>query len=81
MQWNRVTEKPPIEGKDYLVWTGYCMIVATAEYYNIEEMLNHYEPELVQEITSSKGYFAEIGEKHYFDNPRVFWAELPEGPK
>jgi hypothetical protein len=80
-KWNKVTEVEPEVGKDYLVWNGSYMFVSSAEFYNREELLHHGAgDDLIDTLMAAKGYFAEFGQKHYFDEENIYWAELPTPP-
>lgn len=83
--WNRVTEKLPEQGRDYLVWTGSRMIVSDAHFYDIEKSRQLVSEGIVdkkwlQDIINSKGKFEEFGSKYYFDDPDIYWSELPLAP-
>lgn len=75
--WNKVTEVLPPEGRDLLVWTGQYMIVSDAYYF----ILSNYQDADRVRLTKIKGKFQEFGRNYYFDNPKVFWAELPKPPE
>jgi hypothetical protein len=80
-EWNKVTEKLPKEGPDYLVWTGHYMYVSCAIFYDKQELLQHgCGEEMVNNLMEAKGYFSEFGSKSYFDEENVYWAELPKPP-
>jgi hypothetical protein len=81
MKWNRVTEVLPPKDVDLLVWSGYSMFVSKAEYYNMEDLKQWLHPNDLPMFEQSKGRFSEFGQKVYFDNPNIFWMELPEPPK
>lgn len=89
--WNRVTEKLPEDGKSYLVWTGSEMVISMAHVYDDKkkkemceladsDFMIHQDEKLRDGLRNSKGKFADFGVHWYFDNPRVFWAELPLAP-
>jgi hypothetical protein len=88
--WNNVTEIPPPKGRDLLVWTGSYMIVADADYYDEKslkdnaDIVNSPHLQLSERdklhFLNCKGRFVEFGKKHYFDNPKVWWSELPLAP-
>ncbi len=92
MEWNQVTKVPPPEGRDLLVWTGNSMIVSEAHYYDERARRDYAELAIKCSfaVLSEKeklhymnctGRFSEFGGNYYFDNPKVYWAELPEPPK
>ena len=89
--WNRVTEKLPEDGKDYLVWTGKEIVVSMAHVYDakhkqeLSEAADLHEkingrPGSHDHMRRSIGKFADFGVHWYFDNPKIFWAELPLAP-
>jgi len=91
MKWNRVTEVSPPEGRDLLVWTGHYMMVSNAYYYTAEQRKEYANLAIDSRISgineqnklhmiNCRGRFVEFGANHYFDDPKVYWAELPEGP-
>jgi hypothetical protein len=83
MTWNKVTEVLPPLGRDLLVWTGRYMLVSDAFIYDTEYIMGLKDMmgmEYCAMLTKSKGYFQEFGEKHYFDDPDVYWMELPMAP-
>lgn len=93
MKWFKATEKLPAHNGDVLVWTGGYFIVSAAHIYSEEERsvfaswVSHPLP-FMQNMTDKEkqhylncpGYFEEFGQKHYLDNPKVMWQELPEKP-
>lgn len=95
MSWTKCVDSIPPEGKDYLVWTGKSMIVSEPTIYTpdqIEEFLklaeNTYFVQTEEQKNSwikhykeCKGYFQEFGQKYYFDDPKIQWAELPQPPE
>lgn len=92
VKWNNVVEVPPPEGRDLLVWTGHYMIVSEAHYYDeqtrkdyaalaIDGRFANWTEKDRNHMINCRGRFIEFGTNHYFDNPRVFWTELPEKPK
>ncbi len=81
IKWNKITEVLPVEGKDYLVWSGHYMFVSTADFYHEEDLLQSgASAGMVSRYKNIKGYFSEFGNKSYFDDPKVYWAELPPPP-
>lgn len=90
MKWHKVTENMPPEGQDLLVWTGHYMIVASADYYSDESRKNYanlaidsrmaFSEKEKLHLINCRGRFSEFGQNHYFDNPKVYWAELPAPP-
>lgn len=89
--WNKITEKLPEDGKTYLVWTGHEMIVSMAHVYDAARrkelsdladdpaFVNQNEA-LKKSLKSATGKFADFGLHWYFDNPKIYWAELPLAP-
>lgn len=75
--WNKVTEVLPIEGREYLVWTGQHMFVSTAEFFG--ELPPEYDS-LKEARKELKGCFPEFGSKCYFNDDNVYWSELPLAP-
>jgi hypothetical protein len=92
MEWHKITEKIPENNKSYLVWTGKEMVVSRAHVYDSEykkqlneaadfnEKINRV-PGSCDHMRVAVGKFADFGVHWYFDNPKVYWAELPEPPK
>lgn len=91
MEWKNVTAFPPPEGRDLLIWTGHYMIVATADYYDDEQRKNYADlainPSFANlsekyklHLINCRGRFVEFGQNHYFDDPKVYWTELPDAP-
>lgn len=92
VEWNKVTENSPPEGRDLLVWTGHYMMVSEAYYYDEKarrmyadmvldpRVFNGSEKERLHYM-NCRGYFQEFGHKSYFDNPKIYWAELPNPPE
>jgi hypothetical protein len=86
MKWNKVTEVLPPDGTDVLVWTGTRFIVSYAEYYGIEELSKNmvgqrHAEEIIASAKKAQGKFREFGGSYYFDDPKVYWAELPTKPE
>lgn len=92
MEWKKVTENYPPEGVDLLVWTGHYMIVSEAHYYDEQERKMYSDMVLDPRVFKGSqkerlhymncaGRFSEFGTNHYFDNPKVYWAELPKPPE
>lgn len=79
MKWNKVTDVLPPEGRDLLVWTGTYMFVSDAFYFTDEHRENAPE-DVTAYMAKSKGHFQEFGHKSYFDDRKVYWAELPKPP-
>lgn len=91
-EWHRVTEHSPPEDRDLLVWTGHYMIVSSAHYYDDRQrkeyadlatgshVLGLTEKDKLH-LINCRGRFVEFCTNHYFDNPKVFWAELPKSPE
>lgn len=80
VKWTKVTEQLPEEGKEYLVWTGHEMLVSVAEFYD-EDTYKYVPVEHHESLRKSKGYFAEFGSKHYFDDKELQYTELPKPPR
>lgn len=78
--WNRVTEKLPPKDKDVLVFQGSRMFVSHAVFYSYGDTA-YLTKEQRDRVMASVGYFFEFGQRAYFDDSNVFWAELPEPPK
>ena len=81
--WNKITDRLPIDGNQYLVWNGSQMYVSRAELY-AEEYCKAMEEEVSKEyadmLRKSKGRFSDFGQKDYFDSDKLYWAELPLPP-
>ena len=80
VKWIKVTDQLPEPDKEYLIWTGTCMLVSYAEFY-LEEDYEHIPAEFHDSLKRSKGYFREFGQKYYFDDERVQYTELPRPPR
>jgi hypothetical protein len=74
------------------VWTVREMVASMAHVYDakhkkvLSEAADFNEkmngrPGSCDHLRVAKGKFADFGVHWYFDNPNVYWAELPEGPK
>ena len=83
IKWNKITEVLPEEGKDYLVWNGRYFFVSRAEFYHAADLeasgMKPKDPNW-RMIMDSIGYFAEFGSKEYFNDKKIYWAELPVPP-
>lgn len=90
-KWNKVTELPPPEDIDLLVWTGSYMIVSSAHYYSEKQRKDYADMAIACSFMvlsereklhymNCRGRFIEFGTNHYFDDPKVYWAELPSPP-
>ena len=93
MKWFSTTEKLPAHDGEVLVWTGSYFIVSAAYVYTPEQraeyaewikdpkpFMGHFTDKDKKHFLECTGYFEEFGQKHYFDNPKVMWQELPEKP-
>lgn len=74
------------------MWTGHEMIVSTAEIYTPEdrERFREYVEQgafkdpsesFKHSLLNNPGRFKDFGQSFYFDDPKVFWAELPKPPE
>lgn len=85
IKWNKVAKLLPPKGKDLLVWTGHHMYVSGAFFYTesyFDTIKEHHIPEtFIENLRDAKGHFEEFGQKHYFDDEKVYWAELPQPPE
>lgn len=85
-KWKRAIYHLPPEGIDLLVcYHGGHMMVSAAEYYS-EESKDIFrqlvkEGKMKAEDAECLGKFSEFGQKVYFDDPDVYWMELPDPPK
>jgi len=92
-QWNRIADAKPKADQEVLVWTGRGMIVSAANFYNEEQKAefaswvtdDQNSPFTMREedkkhYLECEGYFEEFGQKYYFDDPKLFWQELPRKP-
>lgn len=85
-KWKRAVYNLPPKDKSLLVcYAGGHMMVSVAEYYN-EESKDIFrqlakEGKMTPEEAECEGRFSEFGQKVYFDDPEVYWMELPEPPK
>lgn len=77
--WNKVTDLLPEDGKNYLVWNGNLMVVGNAQFYS-EDTYSLYASDIKEALTKIKGRFIGEMDKFYFNDPNVFWAELPLAP-
>lgn len=88
--WYRITVKQPKHDRQVLVWTGHHMFVARAVVYDTNKKAWYDDPEITitpeekakyrkidKELTGS---FNDMGEHFYFNNPKIFWMELPKPP-
>jgi hypothetical protein len=84
VRWNRVVDLAPEQDQECLVWTGRYMFVSRANVFSAEEILALKEimgVEYAMMVRKSKGQFSDIGMKYYFDDPDIFWTELPNPPE
>lgn len=89
--WTRVVDRLPENDKSYLVWTGKEMVVSCAHVYDdahkkqlseaadLHEKING-KPGSHNHMRTATGKFADFGVHWYFDNPNVYYAELPLAP-
>lgn len=91
MKWNKVTDKMPQKGQQVLVYTRGIMFVAEADVYSEKDREQmrvwandpkfHGGNQAIREHwRTCKGAFKDIGMSYYFDDPQVYWMELPEAP-
>ena len=81
IDWIKVVNVLPEEGKDYLVWNGHYMYVSEATFYRKEELIEMgASPEFVEQLMGMVGYFSEFGSKNYFNDKKVYYVELPKPP-
>lgn len=91
VNWNKVTEVSPPEGRNLLVWTGKSMIVSEAHYYDehtrreyaalaADALSPWFSEKDRKHMINCTGRFMEFGASYCFDDPDVCWAELPLEP-
>ena len=85
MRWIKVTDQLPEDGKSYLVWNGHYMFVSEATIFihdRLGDLASFMGQQWVDDLVfKSKGQFEEFGSKLYFDNPKVYYTELPNPPE
>ena len=93
--WKRITEYKPVPNQQVLVYDRGSMYVSSADFYDEQTLAMYREMGMNQpRFLSDKdwrsqrdhylnclGCFSEFVQKSYFDDPKVFWMELPEEPK
>jgi hypothetical protein len=84
VNWKRITEVLPEPGQECLVFNRGAMFVSSADFYDVamlEALHKDANPDIFNSLKMVKGRFHDFGSNAYFNDPEVFWAELPAPPK
>ena len=91
MKWYRTVDKLPENDKSYLVWTGQEFVVSRAHVYDDKkkkqmseladaDFIKFQNEEQRERFRHTTGKFEDFGVHWYFDNPKIYYTELPEPP-